>query len=435
MLRRLASAGALLVLLSAVALPISAYVSRARDVTVYLHGSGVAVRADGRTTLLPATAAPGDLLPGSRVLADPTHPVAAATLAAAQRAWLADGTLPGSGTRWADMSRKALLDLHVLTPPSGGTAAGWAHAWRYVWPRDAAFVAAAFARSGHRADAQRELAYLQRVQGANGLFEARYLLDGTGPPDERWAQSDGSGWALWAAAELADSLRTHREKVAAVRPLRDLIERSLAQTLEQTRSGASLPVPGPDYRETPEDAVTLGIAGPLLAGLQAAGRLERLLGNGSLAGQADLAAERFAATVIAAFGPTYQRTAGSTGRRLGHHLPAAAVHGRRAARLGVGGRHHGAPAAPAGRRAGARDRLARPAGVLDPGDGAVRRVGGRRRRPGGRRALAGLARRTPDGGRIPPGEGGRRRPAGRRHAPRLDRCPGPAHPCHAGRLS
>ena len=354
MLRRLASAGALLVLLSAVVLPISAYVSRARDVTVYLHGSGVAVRADGRTTLLPATAAPGDLLPGSRVLADPTHPVAAATLAAAQRAWLADGTLPGSGTRWADMSRKALLDLHVLTPPSGGTAAGWAHAWRYVWPRDAAFVAAAFARTGHRADAQRELAYLQRVQGANGLFEARYLLDGTGPPDERWAQSDGSGWALWAAAELADSLPTHREKVAAVRPLRGLIERSLAQTLEQTQSGASLPVPGPDYRETPEDAVTLGIAGPLLAGLQAAGRLERLLGNGSLAGQADQAAERFAGTVIAAFGPTYPHRRFDR-RGLGHHLPAAAVHGRRAARLGVG------------RTVTTEHRLHRPAGGLAPG--------------------------------------------------------------------
>ena len=208
MLRRLVTAGATLVVLAGVALPISAYVSQARDVTVYLHGSGVAVRADGRTTLLPATASPSDLLPGSRVLADPTHPVAATTLAAEQRSWLADGDVPGSGTRWADMSRKALLDLHVLTPPTGGTAAGWAHAWRYVWPRDAAFVAAAFARTGHPVDAQRELAYLQRVQGANGLFEARYLLDGSGPPDERWAQTDGSGWALWATAQLVDSLRT-----------------------------------------------------------------------------------------------------------------------------------------------------------------------------------------------------------------------------------
>jgi hypothetical protein len=73
MLRRLLSAGAMLVLLAAVALPISAYVSQARDVTVYLHGSGVAVRAGGRVALLPATASPDDLLPGTRVLADPTH--------------------------------------------------------------------------------------------------------------------------------------------------------------------------------------------------------------------------------------------------------------------------------------------------------------------------------------------------------------------------
>ncbi len=311
MLRRLVTAGAMLVALAAVALPISAYVSQARYVTAYLHGSGVAVRADGRPVVLPATAAPSDLIAGSRVLADPTHPVAAAALAADQQSWLADGSVPGAGTRWADMSRKALLDLHVLTPPTGGTAAGWAHAWRYVWPRDAAFVAAAFARTGHQADAQRELAFLQRAQGASGLFEARYLLDGSGPPDERWAQTDGSGWALWATAQVVDSLRTHSEQVAAARPLRALIDRSLAQTLEQTRSGTTLPVPSPDYREAPEDAVTLGTVGPLLAGLQSAGRLERLLGNGSLAGQADRAAGRFAATVTTSFGPTYQRTVGS----------------------------------------------------------------------------------------------------------------------------
>src|SRR5690606_41689131 len=50
--------------------------------------------------------------------------------------------------------------------------------WRYVWPRDAAFVAVAFAAAGHLDDAVGVLEYLQRVQGTDGRFEARYVPDG-----------------------------------------------------------------------------------------------------------------------------------------------------------------------------------------------------------------------------------------------------------------
>ena len=194
-------------------------------------------------------------------------------------------------------------------------------------------------------------------------------------------------------------------------------------------------MPGPDYRETPEDAVTLGIAGPLLAGLQAAGRLERLLGNGSLAGQADQAAERFAGTVIAAFGPTYPRTAGSTDgdSAITFLLPpftAGALPGSASAAVTT------------------EHRLHRPAGGLAPGtDWHDQRVSWTPEtalfavsaaaagdRAGAERWLDWLAGHRTAVGSLP-GEGGRRRPAGRRHAPRLDRCPGPAHPCHAGRLS
>ena len=46
------------------------------------------------------------------------------------------------------------------------------------------------------------LGYLQRVQGADGAFQARYLPDGSGDvPDGRGEETDGLGWALWAAEQ------------------------------------------------------------------------------------------------------------------------------------------------------------------------------------------------------------------------------------------
>src|SRR5690606_15164214 len=91
----------------------------------------------------------------------------------------------------------ALLDLHVLST-GGGTLAAMNPNWRYVWPRDSSFAAAAFAVSGHLEDAVGALDFLQEVQASDGSFEARYLPDGSGPPDGRLPQTDGTGWALWA---------------------------------------------------------------------------------------------------------------------------------------------------------------------------------------------------------------------------------------------
>jgi glucoamylase len=282
----------------------------------YLHGEGVALQADGSRGTLPDGTTTSALLPGSRVLASATDPQAAEVLAAAQRTWLASGDIPGKGTRWESMTRDALLDLHTLTFANGGTAAGWPKSWRYVWPRDASFVAVAFARTGHASDAERELAYLQRVQADDGSFEARYVLDGSGPPDNRRPQSDGTGWSLWAAGAVLAGVPV-AQRPAQAQALRGLIERSTTSLLALTDDGQTLPPASSDYRELPEHKVTLGIVGPFLAGLQAAGPLERLLGAPGTADVADRAAVRFAATVAASFGPGYARTAG------GHDADAA----------------------------------------------------------------------------------------------------------------
>jgi glucoamylase len=279
-------------------------------VKAYAHGAGVALRADGQRVVLPNGARASALIPGSRVLLpppeDPTA-TAAERLAAAQRAWVEAGTVPGTGTRWESMTRDALLDMRTLTPATGGTAAGWASSWRYVWPRDASFVAVAFAQTHHLTDAERELAYLQQVQGPSGLFEARYVLDGSGPPDERWVQSDSTGWVLWATRQVASTVSPLSARRAVTQRLRQLITRSTTALLLATDVGRRLPPPSPDYREVPEDSVTLGTVGPFLAGLEAAGPLARLLGD-PRAKAVEVAAARFRATVTAAFAPDYPRT-------------------------------------------------------------------------------------------------------------------------------
>ena len=131
-------------------------------------------------------------------------------LAREQAAWLAAGSVPQVSGLDGDMVATALLDLHILSRPYGVPVAGWSPAWRYVWPRDSALVVSALARTGHAADAERIVAFLQRVQPESGLFQARYLPDGSGVPDARGVELDGVGWALWATGQLAAELSGKR---------------------------------------------------------------------------------------------------------------------------------------------------------------------------------------------------------------------------------
>ena len=99
--------------------------------------------------------------PSWRTTQDISGPVPRGPIADA--AWLSLGSVPGKGTRWEDMVRAALLDLHQLSRPGGAVAAGAGGPWNYAWPRDTAFVAVALARTGHHAEALQALTFLQRV--------------------------------------------------------------------------------------------------------------------------------------------------------------------------------------------------------------------------------------------------------------------------------
>lgn len=271
-----------------------------REAHIPLYADGVALAASAGVVHVPVGSGAA-LHPGTRVLDDPAS-TADEELAAAQRDWLAAGEVPGADGPYADMVAGALLDLHTLLLDDGAAVAGWSSRWRYVWPRDASFVAVALARTGHLDDARSVLGFLAGVQGADGSFEARYLPDGSGVPDDRGAQADGTGWVLWAAAEVV-AATDPAGRPAAAEELRPLVVRAAGHAVALTR-GDGLPPASPDYWEVPERELTLGTAAPLLAGLEAAPGLLDLLGEQDAAAAARDAAARTRIAVEREFGDT-----------------------------------------------------------------------------------------------------------------------------------
>ncbi|MDN5795809.1 MAG: glycoside hydrolase family 15 [Intrasporangium sp.] len=226
----------------------------------------------------------------------------------AARDWLTGGTVPGSGAP-DGLVAEALMDLHGLLGPDGAVLAGPAGIWRYVWPRDASFVVVALAATGHLEQAWATLRFLSRVQLPDGGFEARYLPDGSGPPDDRQRQSDGAGWVLWAL-DMARSVSGASAIPADLRLMRD---RAASFVDHQTSGATTLPVASPDYWEVPERAVTLGTISPMATGLEAAARTCTAEGNRSAAARWSGAAGRLSALVVRELGPAYDRYGRSGG--------------------------------------------------------------------------------------------------------------------------
>jgi GH15 family glucan-1,4-alpha-glucosidase len=275
-------------------------------------------------TAIAVTCAVVSTVTGARWLPEPPRWIPLDRGAAAQVAaeitpldpWLAaGGAVPGAGTPHATLVSRALLDLRALTTPDGAATAGRATAWRYVWPRDASFVAAALARSGHRADAVAILRYLQRLPLGPAGFQARYLPDGSGAvPDHRGIESDGVGWVLWAADEVTATVPGPAARAGLVTDLAALIDRCADVAHRLTHDGRSLPAPSRDYWEVRERHVTLGTVAPLLAGLSAAARLHRSARRAAAADRDAAAAGRLARVIRDRFGPHYARHPGERHR-------------------------------------------------------------------------------------------------------------------------
>ena len=251
---------------------------------------------------------------GIRALPVPSGPAA---LSPAQRRFLAAGTVPGQ-TRWQrQLSAAALADLRLLTRPNGAVAAAWYGQWKYAWPRDASWVAAALAVTGHSATALRILGFLARGVTPSGRFAARYQL--SGPPV--WTglapELDDNGWFPWAVwvwyaeaiqpgpSRTAPSRAAMRNELAALWPA---VSRSAGYAIASLGPDG-LPSPSPDYWEQRASQPTIGTAAPLLAGLRAAARLAGVAGPGAAAagGRFAAAAARLRRGITAAFGPDFPR--------------------------------------------------------------------------------------------------------------------------------
>ena len=109
-------------------------------------------------------------------------------------------SLGGGGEQYDDLIRHALSDLDALTLPNGATLAGWDGPWRYVWPRDASFVAAARCSIGQYDEAFKVLSFLDGVRPPTGRWEARYTE--TGGADRRRPRSPAGRLRMGALGNL-----------------------------------------------------------------------------------------------------------------------------------------------------------------------------------------------------------------------------------------
>ena len=220
----------------------------------------------------PAAAGAGGALPDEERTA----------LVRAARERMAGAALPGG--RRAGAARDALADLLALigpvladangsaptSYPAGAVVAGPVSTWRYVWPRDASFAAAALAAVGLDDEALTVLEHLAALQSPDGGFEARYTAAGT-VPDDRPAQLDGTGWVMWAAGRVLGPARPDADRVEG--RLGVCLRRCASRLLELTDGPHRLPPVSPDYWEVAEGRLTLATAMSVLLGLEAAARL------------------------------------------------------------------------------------------------------------------------------------------------------------------
>ncbi|RKS77718.1 hypothetical protein CLV35_1416 [Motilibacter peucedani] len=218
--------------------------------------------------------------------ADDAARIAALAEARSQQAWLAAGHVPGDpGLR--PMAERALLDLRLLTAADGAVVAAPYGIWSYVWPRDSASVAAAYAVTAHLPEAVSVLRWVASQQRDDGTWAARTRPDGSGPPDDRPDQLDAGGWFSWAVWFVAAEQSRSGDRRGAEATLRELGPQVLlaARAVDARVDDDGMPGTTPDYWENDVSGPTLGTAAVLLSGMRAAADVARRLGQQSPASE------------------------------------------------------------------------------------------------------------------------------------------------------
>jgi len=263
---------------------------------------------DGIRAVPPGAAGPGSAAgPGGLVF-----PSLATSARSPELSWLRSGSVPGGTFAQRQVARDALLDLRLLTRPDGAVAAAWFGDWKFAWPRDSSWVAAAFAATGHSGDSLRILRFLARVQDPAGTWAAKYTLSGAPAPTGPGVELDADGWFPWAVWIWYSE---HHGGAAPRRELAGLwpAVRRAAGAAAASLSPRGLPPPSPDYWEDRVSQPTIGTAGPLLAGLRAAARLAAGLGDVGDARSWASSGARLDRGIQAAFSPEFSRFPTMTG--------------------------------------------------------------------------------------------------------------------------
>jgi GH15 family glucan-1,4-alpha-glucosidase len=210
-----------------------------------------------------------------------------------------------------DLVRHALADLDSLTLEDGATLAGWDGPWRFVWPRDASFVAAARCSVGQYSEAGKVLGFLNRIRPTAGRWAARYSApEGVEPQDGREPQLDGSGWVLWATWFCSEQPTTRTGAESAGIDLSQYwpMVRESGDQIVAELGPDGLPAASPDYWERPEPEVTLGTIAPLLTGLRSGLAIATKLNKTAEVSSWQGALDRLSAATDRRFGPDYPRT-------------------------------------------------------------------------------------------------------------------------------
>lgn len=275
---------------------------------ISLYSAGVVLDPSGMRVAVPPGTPSSILYPGTRVERSGVSQSSVRDRSF-QINWLKAGKIPGGNTKYSGLARSALLDMKLATDRKGAVVAGWASAWHYVWPRDAAFVAVAFARTGHMQEADSILNFLESVSRPQQLYEARYHIDGSPVADGRRTESDETGLVLWALQQAASC---QRGKSAEVYKRHQVLLSNLTSTLlEMTNTPTALPAPSTDYWELHESRLTLEVAATSLVGLQSASTAYAALGDRVMATRLSSRAGTLRRSIQQYFGPLYPRYAGA----------------------------------------------------------------------------------------------------------------------------
>lgn len=224
-------------------------------------------------------------------------------------------SVPGKTGRFENMAETAVLDLLALRQDNGAVLGAGSSYWRFVWPRDNGLTAVALSMTGYHRFAFDALRYVFLMQEDDGQFEARYLPDGSGAvPDDRGRQHDGIGYTLWAT-DVVVRLAADAPGLEPDQTIRDGALRALRAAISLLDPQTGLPAPSQDYWEMDLETISLGVAAPLLAGIEAGERLARRWSAHQDADEANRAARALADSITNTFGPVdYQRFSHGGGR-------------------------------------------------------------------------------------------------------------------------